>query len=1239
MRKVFSALAVAALTATVLYGQALTSLTGIVSDPTGGVVPRASITIANGATHARRSTVSDSLGRYSLLQVAPGTYTLTAQAAGFADAAVSNVQLLVNSPATLPIVFEKVGAIAQKVSVVDETAQVNTTDASIGNAIGGEVITQLPFEARNVVGLLALQPGVVYLGEPAPGTQGDYRSGAVNGGKSDQSDVTLDGVDVNDQQNHTAFSSVLRVTLDSVEEFRTVTANSGADMGRTSGAQIALVTKSGTNALHGSLYEFNRNTDTEANDFFSNAAGIPRTQLIRNVFGASAGGPIKKDRLFFFVNYEGRRDRSQATALRVVPTADFRNGIFTYLRNDGSVGELTPDQVKAIDPAHIGADPAVLKLLQSYPLPNDNTQGDGLNTSGYRFNAPVPLKWDTYTARIDYHLDEAGKHEFFWRGNLENDNFVPANEGETNVSGSLPQFPGDPPSSVFLENSKGFAAGYTAVLSSALISNLHYGYTRQGEQTTGLLNSAYTELRGIDDLYSTSTGLTRIVPVHDIGEDLAWAKGAHNVAFGAKVLLVNNNSLSFGHSFSSALVNSAFLLDNGASFVVPDAQGGDAYTSQFANLLGLVTQINAQYNYDTQGNVLPQGAGIGRDFVQHDFAFYGQDSWKLTRGLTVTAGLRFEYSPPVYEADGLQASPNIPLGTWFNERGALAAQGESQALAGPISLQSLNAPGSHGLYNDQKDWSPRLAIAYSPRGSSGLSQLLFGGEGKTSVRAGFGMFYDLFGQGVAREYDASELGFSTTLTPPDSPTNPASNALTAPRFTSFFAVPTALLPPAPPGGFPQTYPDDFAVTNAIDQALKSPYSMSLNFSIGREFSHGLFVQGAYIGRLSRHSLVHEDLAQPTNLVDPKSGQTYFQAAQAMSLLARANTPVSQVQPIPFFQDLFPGYAGGGQTATQVLYENYFQPFVYNETTALQLIDDRPSNACSPCSILGPNAMYSPQFAALSSLTSAGNGSYHALQWTLRKRFGSGLQFDFNYTWSKSIDLGSYGEAYQDPNLQAFTGLVQNAWFPAQMKGVSDYDATHLFSAFMVLELPFGKDRTFFRNANRVLNGMISGWQLSAIWRQSSGLPTSIGDGFNWPTDWQITPYATQVGPSPVQQTTKNAAPTVPGGASGPNIFANPTAAYAAYDYTLPGESGQRNGIRGDGFFTIDAGLAKRFTLFSVRDHPHTLQFRAEAFNVTNTVRFDPQSVDAEMGDLATFGKYTSTLGNPRVLQFGARYEF
>jgi hypothetical protein len=380
------------------FGQAFSSLSGTISDPTGAIVPGVQITLQNPETGVQRTTISDEAGRYSFVQVAPGTYQLTAQLTGFKDIIVKDVHLLINTPTTLGLKFESVGALSTEVVVSTEASQVNTEDATLGNAVGGVVINQLPFEARNVVGVLAIQPGVVYLGETNPGALPDQRNGAVDGGKSDQGNVTLDGVDVNDQQTRASFTSVLGVTLDSVQEFRTITTNAGAEYGHSSGAQVTLVTKSGTNTVHGSVYEYLRNTNTSANSFFSNSAHIPRAQLNRNVFGAAIGGPIKKDKLFYFFNYEGRRDASAATVLRTVPTATFRAGSVLYGTTTGTIGTMTSAQIKAVDPSGIGPAPAVLDYLSQFPLPNDTTTGDGLNTAGYRFNASEPLRFNTYVA-------------------------------------------------------------------------------------------------------------------------------------------------------------------------------------------------------------------------------------------------------------------------------------------------------------------------------------------------------------------------------------------------------------------------------------------------------------------------------------------------------------------------------------------------------------------------------------------------------------------------------------------------------------------------------------------------------------------------------------------------------------------------------------------------------------------------------------------------------------------------
>jgi hypothetical protein len=1235
MQKLIVVACVLVLVAFGLHGQALTSLSGTVTDPSGAVIPGAKLTLINVDTGAQREDASDSQGRYTFAQVQPGHYRLQAKASGFNDITINDIRLLVSTPATVPVVFEKIGTVATTISVNDEAIQVNTTDASIGNAIGDKPITQLPFEARNVVGLLALQPGVTYIHEPDPAQQPDYRSGTVNGGKSDQANVTLDGMDVNDQQNRSPFNSVLRVTLDSVQEFRTITTNAGADFGRTSGAQVTLVTKSGTNALHGSLYEYLRNTDTSANDFFSNAAGVARAKLNRNVYGVSLGGPVKKDRLFFFLNWEARKDRSETLnssigQTRIVPTDNFRNGIFTYTRKDGTIGTLTPSQVKALDPLGIGEDPAVLSLLQQYPHANSSAAGDSLNTSGYIYNASTPLDWNTYVARFDYKLDNNGKHTLFWRGNLQNDRYA----------NGLPQFPGQPNSSVFLSNNKGYVLGYTSILNASLISNFHYGYTRQGAENTGVQTTAASTFRDLSSLYPVGTnarGLARIIPVHQFSEDLSWVKGAHTVAFGGVIRLIRNSRANQRNSFSDAFGNSSYLNGSGGEFLAADAANTTVYKRQFSNLLGLLPQLDRQANYDLQGNLLPEGSVINRKFQDSEYEMYVQDTWKATSRLTITAGLRMSLFTPVSEAQGYQISAIPSLEDWFNMRGVLAGQGKPQSLA-PLVQYDLASKTGRDLYPFQHDFAPRLSLAYSPKAESGLSKFLFGGPGRSSIRAGAGIYYDLFGQALITGFDSTALGFSSLLT---NPANASSS--TYPRFTGFYNVPfsSQFFPGAPAKStFPQTYPDLFAITNSIDDKLKAPYTINLDFSIQRELGHGFMLQGAYIGRLSRRSLVKDDLAMPTNLVDPKSGVTYRQAAGQLTAMINQGVALGQVPKIPYFENLWPTAATSTLTATQNIYKLY-QAQGGDYTTALLNLDDPSGDLC--CSVLGPNAIFSSQYGSLAALRSLGSGHYHAMQWTLRKRFSAGFQFDFNYTYSKSIDLASIPENNQltsgAPQSQINSTSIINSWFTNDMKAVSDYDEQHVFSAFWVAELPFGKGKKFAANANRLVDGIVGGWSLNGLFRNGSGFPVGVTAGGVWPTNWQVGSFAIQTGSVPAPTTTSNAPAPTASGKPGPNIFADPKTAMAAYSLPLAGDSGQRNGIRGDGPFSIDLGLGKRFNLYTIHDQQHSLQFRAEAFNLTNSVRFDPATVNLNILNPARFGQYTSTLTTPRVFQFSLRYEF
>jgi len=1214
------------------------SLNGTVTDPSGNVVPNASIVLTSQDNGTERTTLSDSRGHYEFDQLAPGMYRMAAKAPGFIEVMVTSIQLLVNEPATVAVKFEKIGTTTETVTVQASATQLNTVDSSMGNVITTQAITELPMYARNVAGLLALQPGVTSFGSFGSGSLDD-RSGSVNGGRSDQSNITLDGADVLSETNRAAFNSVLRVTPDSVEEFRVTTTNGGADTGRGSGADIALVTKTGTNQYHGSLYEYRRGTETAANSFFNNRIGVARAPLLINIFGGSVGGPIKKNKLFLFINYEGRRDASSTSVTRTVPMETMKQGIVQYHNTAGQLVQIGPSQILALDPGGIGIDPAALAVMKLYPVGNNNASGDQVNTTGYTFNAPVHNIQNTYIARLDYHIDNAGKHSLFFRGNLQNDS-----------QNGTPEFPGEVPNSVTLSNSKGDAMGYTVVVSPSMVNTLRYGETRAGNQNTGVLTSSYTLFRGLSGIYGTSTGLTQIVPVHTFSDDFSWNKSGHDIKVGAVVRLVSVQSTSYANSYNNALTNASTLKGSGNDLINSSLglASGDKTTYEYAMaaLLGLVSQATANYNNNVDGTILAVGAPVKRNFENTEGEMYAQDSWRIKNNLTVTYGLRYSLMPPVHEANGQQVSTNIPIGTWFNERGALAGQGASQTGAGTISYVPAEGPGGRSLYPYHRNPAPRLSIAYSPKADSGLAKFLFGGPTKTSIRAGAGMYYDEIGQPLAASYSADAFGLSTSLS------NPA-NVLTSaqvPRFTGFYSIPAGILPVAPSATFGpngKSYPNAFAITNSIDDNLKAPYTINMDFSIGRQFGHGLFIQAAYVGRLSRHSLVQRDLAMPTNLLDPKSGQTYFQAmSQLATLLDFNKVSIANLPKIPFFEDMWSTAAGNGNTATQVIARDYLENSNPGDFTNV-LNDMDNGQVCSPtgtqflgngnvnyvgCGALGAYSIWSPQYSALSAWSSIGKGSYNALQWTVRKQFSQGLLFDLNYTWSKSEDLGSTAESSGSYG----NDFIINSWNPGQLWGVSRYDTTHAVNAYMVYDLPFGRGRSFGSSWSKPLDAVLGGWQISGTFRMTSGLPFSASDGSRWATNWQLSSFATPSGVA-LPPITNNPNGAAVSGTGGPNLWDKPTAALASFQETLAGQTGSRDAMRGSGFFNIDSGMYKNFAM--PWSEKQKLQFRWESYNVTNSVRFDPQSANLSLTSTANFGKLTSQLGSPRVMQFALRFTF
>jgi Carboxypeptidase regulatory-like domain len=1328
-------------------GQATTSIRGTVTDSSGGYVGGASLTLTNPESKIVRSATTGDDGGYQFLFLPPGTYTLDVAATGFQKYQQTGLQLLVNTPVTVNVQL-KVGGGKETVTVTAEEPALNLVDASIGNSFDETQVREIPLEGRNVPDLLSLQAGVAYTGNRIGDKDQDTRNGSVNGARSDQSNVTLDGVDVNDQSNGYAFTSVLPVTQDSVQEFRVTTTNYGADQGQGSGAQVALITKSGTNIFHGSAYENLRNTITSANDYLVKQSelniGAPNKplKLNRNIFGASVGGPLHKDRLFFFTNYEGTREREEQRAERVIPTPSLCQGIFRYQyqltpTSPIQVFTMTPADLKNLDPRGLGIDPAMLDLVgrtgyldktfcTGKTVTNDLSAGDGLNYAGFVFRAPTSLDNDVFIARADYRLTADGRHLIFWRGALED----LRNPG-------APFLPGDAPEQTTADHSKGFALGYTAIFSSTLANSFRWGYTRQSFGVVGNTNQPWNSFLGLDQGITYSHNFQ--VGTHNLLDDLSWTKKSHAFQFGTAIGLARDPRSSNLHSNHLGLgttnwtspigfagttstldpMNAAAHPQLGTGGTAPEPLTATQYDRPLLALYGMISDVVANYNLDRSGTPLNPGDPVKRNYGLNWYEFYGQDTWRMKPNFTLTYGLRWSLFPPPWETNGFETAPTFGLGTQFDLNVKNMKQGLGYTSEQPIAF-NLGGPVNHGpgFYKFEKtDFSPRISIAYAPRPRSGLLKKLFGENDKTVIRAGFSRVYDRAGFALLNTSDQiGAAGLTTTLQNPCCTFN-QTGAEDLPRITGINTIPKFNNPPPPilpvqflndppPKGFPQV-PGTTAQANlwANDDTLKTPHAYAADFSVGRELPGRFSLQLSYVGRFGHRLLTQRDLNQPLDIVDPKTGIDYYQAAAALSKLARtfaaanltgpnscgtANFYQACISPAQIstitaatlgptaqywvnmlpqlrsgatqYQDLFTCFIPSTTNTTdgllQSVFDLYYNPalsVVGDEIVGLADIDAYGGlgDNTTPCGSTSPGPYFfngpagpsgngsgkylSNQAFSMYGWSSVGTSNYHALQASLRKQFSHGVQFDFNYTFSKSIDITSAASrvgfsVYGYQNIGLVGSRLANDFSPNLARAVSDYDLTHQMNLNWIADLPIGKGRALGRNASGVLNAFIGGWQVSGLARWTSGFPFSVDGGQRWPTNWFLTAIAEMTARPKTGVFKRNGSVSV---------FADPTAAQADFTLPLPGGVGSRNILRGDGFASWDMSLGKSWKMPWENNR---LQFRWEVFNVPNLTRFNVQGVGASLLTSLTqspssFGAYTSLLTQPRVMQFALRYEF
>jgi hypothetical protein len=1213
----------------------------VVADPSGALIVEAMVTLTNANNGAKRTTLTNGAGEYQFLQVTPGEYSVTVTKPGFASLTRAGIQLLVNTPASLDLSMS-LSSTGETVNVTSEVSQVNTTDATVGNPFGEKQVRQLPLQTRNVVELLSLQPGVT-------------ASGEVLGARRDQNNITLDGADVNNNQNsglvaqstgtgtggyqgsnangsntNSGFNAVLPIPLDSVQEFRVTVAGEGANQGRSSGGQVVLVTKSGTNQLHGSLYEFNRNTATAANTWFNNQSGVSRQPLVRNQFGGSVGGPIKRDRVFYFFNYEERRDASGVAQVRAVPSDSLRAGTLMFAMADGSTQTLTAADIRQVDPLHVGVNPNVLKLMSQYPEGNNPAYGQdgGLNFSGYRFNAPSSRRDKALVGKLDFHLDGAGKHTLSLRGTL-------AHNTDDQI---LAQFPGQAPASTLRDQSKGLAATYTAIIRPSLINTVTFGYTRFSPDLSGVAGPVLFQT-GLDPLQNPNARpISQRLPTFNPTDDLTWNKGKHTIVAGFNARLMHNNSTSYANSFAHYGYGATELIGLGADIdnaitdymqqrLGPNAQLADptSVANGMGVLLGLVNDDFHTDQFDRKGNPLPQGTPQVRSFIERDYALYAGDTWRATRELTVSLGLRWENFRPPYEANGYQVTSTTPLNTYFAERNTLQAAGVPQN-AMPHSLLSwnLNGPANGNptwWAPANKNFAPRVGLAYAPADRSGWLGKIFGKSG--SLRAGAGIAYDRFGSDLITQYDQfGSIGLATAANFDDS-----YSFSTSARYNG--AAP-GLAPPANET-FPYTPPNIAAIAGefmGIAPDLKPPYSYVFNLSFARELPGKMTMEVGYMGRLSHRLLMEGDVYTPLEYFkDPKSGITWEQNnMKVRGLYDGGLTPSAVaanpnlVPSLPFVENMFPGLKNisfpGSASA------NYFN-CVYGDYNGsyldcLHALDRNTTSSYidGKClSVSGCYTFFPLQGSSMPTWMNAGRAQFHGLTLSLRRAFANGLSFDFNYMWSHSIDLGSAAESGAGQQGAA----IQNIFNVKEFRGSSDFDIRHNVSANFLYELPFAH----FSNA-RWLKPVLGGWQLSSVIRYRSGLPTAVAGDLAYNANYWLSSLAIVTGP------VKTGVGIDQNG--NPSIFGN-TGASSSFADELPGHSGTRAAVRLASMFNTDMTLAKSIKL------PHEgqrIQFRAEAFNVFNNVNFTNPSLS--LTSPLTFGEFQGVM-EPRVMQFALRLEF
>jgi hypothetical protein len=1268
----FAVLALFCAAGSLLFAQATSRVTGTVQDKTGGVVPGADVTLTNQSTNVSVNTTTTSAGTYVFDGIAPGTYTVSIQAAGFGTYTSKGNILTIAQPIVVNATLQ-IGTAAEKVDVFAGAELVQLENAGdLGQLIDQRAVETLPVvgsRGRSPLRLVELTPGVVDGGALNSGGADIEGAGvSVNGSRDRAWNLTLDGVDINETSAPGATFAPLRTNPDSIGGFRVITGSANAEYGVTSGGQVILETRPGTNEYHGKVFWFYQTPGLNANDPGNKENGLGRPQFVQHIPGFSVGGPIFKNKTFFFVNMQFLHASQDFTVNSLVLTQQARMGTFRYLKQQGAcigstdsscphndnasssdavvdpTGNPLPGlpigtyNVGANDPAALGLDGSIQKFLALTPAPNNFRIGDGLNTAGFAFQAPQEERQVDFTVRIDHNFNS--KNSIFGRWAHGHQNTV----GDTANAGLQP-FPGAPNVVNTNRQPRNLAISWRYTPNPRITNEVIAGMNRFIFNFVNpdssflnnppfILSSDFTNDQN-DDIFGVHltsplqnyVGNKRALTSLQLVDNLSYIRGSHAFKFGTNLRYQRHidDRGSVGPYDAQPLLyfNPFFAPVDAAKFKISSDVNISTDLGTLKNgindLLGRIGDIRQGFAAQDANQFAPPGTHLRDDFRMPEYDFYAQDSWKIRRNVTIDVGLRWE----------IKLSPRI--GPNF-----LLHPDQPFTVDAAPSDNLTWVPGK--LYKDAwKKFAPSIGIAWDPIGN-----------GKQSIRADYRLAYDRFNtfvlsSGIFQSLPGETVGVTQSFFAPV-------NRPADPRVRVSDGIPV-LVPSATgntPLGLRQPIPFSTSSIATIDPNWTPPQVHEWSLSVQRQIGNDTVLEVAYVGKHAVHLLGGYD-----------SNQAQFRNNGFLDAfkLVQAGGDSPLIDQLVANDQGYQGVLSQGASATGSQYLSgtciqsdgsnpcsvspYASQFGFGSVAAvaasLGSTTDSQGRSLPVAAGLSPSFFFKyPQFAGGFQVLDSGDWSwYHALQASYHGRF-HGLQFQTNYTYSKSMDTRSYDPTFFDITVGGSSAFGSaNTPFDIGRRALnyapSDFDRTHVFQAIWTYQIPFGTARHWGANWGPALDRLVGGWEVSGVVVAESGLPSTI-----------FSPAFTTSSIVRTPASCNGCSPTMPQvhfnpDTGGLNYFT--TAQMNMFTTPGPGEFSNlgRNYFRLGHYNVMNLSLGK-VTRITERQ---SFELRIEMQNALNSKHYGlPGSIRTNSGifgvaDAGTAGANSS----PRTIQLSAKYSF